>query len=253
MSEFINMYRQRDQNYWKFITHLVESEKLSVEFIVKNYMAFIQRRDLGQLLAYYELFKLIKDLPGSIVEVGVFAGNGLFTWSKLLDTFIPTNRGKKVFGFDNYQGYSQVLTDKDVEAVEYIEGLIGTFDFDPDIIEELVKHNNLDQIMAGVERVKLYNSELTVGLEAFKQGNIGVRLALVLIDVNLYIPTKWALENFYDMVVPGGIIALRGYGVKPWEGESLAVDQFLKNKKINDIKSFDFSNYPSIFFRKAHD
>jgi hypothetical protein len=253
MSDFASMYRQRDRNYWEFISNLVDREEISIEFLLKNYMTFVQRRDLGQLLAYYELFKLVKDLPGSIAEVGVFAGNGLFTWSKLMDTFVPTNKGRKVFGFDNYKGYSQTLVEKDVPAVEFIEGLIGDFIFDPKLVEELVKYHNLDQVIAGVERVRLYNADLEVGLDAFKKENIGVRFSLALIDVNLYNPTKWALENFYKLVVPGGIIALRGYGVKPWEGESLAVDEFLKEKKIREIKSFDFSNYPSIFFRKSHD
>jgi hypothetical protein len=253
MSEFSRLYKQRDHNYWAFIQNLLDTKKISIQFILKNYMAFIQRRDFGQLLAYYELFKLTKELPGSIAEVGIFAGNGLFTWSKLLDTFISTNTGKKVFGFDNFKGYSQALTDKDIDAVEYIQSLICNFVFDSEIIDELIKHNNLDQVIAGTERVKLYNAELNTGLDIFKKENIGVRFSLVLIDVNLYISTKWALENFYELVVPGGIIALRGYGVKPWEGESLAVDEFLKDKKINELKSFNFSNYPSVFFRKVHD
>lgn len=253
MNEFASMYKQRDHHYWTFINNLLDSKKISIEFVLKNYMAFIQRKDLGQLLAYYELFKLVKDLPGSIAEVGVFAGNGLFTWSKLLDTFIPTNTGKKIFGFDNFKGYTQALTDKDFKAVKYIKGLIGNFVFDPKIVEELIKHNNFDQVIAGIERVKLYNDELDIGFEKFKKENIGIRFSLVLIDVNLYNPTKWALNNFYELVVPGGIVALRGYGVKPWEGESLAVDEFLKDKKINELKSFNFSNYPSVFFRKFHD
>ena len=253
MTEFVGMYNQRDRNYWTFVQNLLDKKKISIEFVLKNYMAFIQRRDLGQLLAYYELFKLVKDLPGSIAEVGVFAGNGLFTWSKLLDTFIPTNRGKKIFGFDNYKGYSQALTDKDVKSVEYIENLIGNFLFDPKIVEKLIEHNNLDQVIAGVERIKLYNADLDIGFDSFKKENIGVRFCLVLIDINLYNPTKWALKNFYDLVVPGGIIALRGYGVKPWESESLAVDEFLKANKINEIKSFNFSNYPSVYFNKAYD
>jgi len=252
MSDFLSLYKERDKNYSIFIQNLLSENKVSIDFILKNYMAFIRRRDVGQLLAYYELFKLIKNMPGSIAEVGVFAGNGLFTWSKLLDTFNPTNRGKKVFGFDNFQGYSQNLTDKDLDAKKYIESLVGDFSFDPKIVDELIKHNNADQVVAGVERVKLYNANLSTGLELFKKENIGVRFSLVLIDVNLYSPTKWALENFYELLIPGGIIALRGYGVKPWEGGSAALDEFLKANRLSNLEAFEFSNYPSVYFRKVY-
>ena len=73
---------------------------------------------------------------------------------------------------------------------------------------------------------------------------------LLVVDVNLYSPTKIALENLYDLLVPGGVLALRGYGVKPWEGESLAVDEFLIERKIKKINSFEFSMYPSIYIIK---
>jgi hypothetical protein len=251
MNEFIKMYQERDNAYWKYINDIA-GDKLTLEFMFKNYMSFIQRRDLGQLLAYYELFKQIKNLPGSIAEVGVFAGNGLFTWSKLMDTLVPTNSQRKIYGFDNYKAYTKQLTTKDEKAVEYIHNKVGNFDFDYNIVEKLIYFNNLDQVIAGTERVKLYNADLGDGLKLFKSENIGVRFSLVLIDVNLYEPTKFALENFFELLIPGGILALRGYAVKPWEGESSAVDDFLQAKCISNLQSFEFSNYPSVFFKKLY-
>lgn len=251
MNEFIKMYQDRDDAYWNYINEIA-GNKVSLEFMFKNYMSFIQRRDLGQLLAYYELFKLIKNMPGSIAEVGVFAGNGLFTWSKLMDTLIPTNSQRKIFGFDNYRAYASELTLRDEKAVEYIHNLVGNFEFDYNIIERLIYFNNLDQVIAGTERVKLYNANLNDGVELFKGENFGIRFSLVLIDVNLYEPTKYALENFFELLIPGGIMALRGYAVKPWEGESSAVDEFLQAKCISNLQSFEFSNYPSVFFKKVY-
>lgn len=248
--DFKKFYSQRDEFYWEELERLCKDNNVSLKMILTNYMAFIQRRDLPQLLAYYELFKLVKDLPGSIAEVGVFIGNGLFTWTKLIETFFPGNRGKKVFGFDNFSGYTQNLTGHDETAVQYIESLVGNFKIDYEFVATLEKLHNLDAIIAGVERVKIYNDDLLSGINTFKSENIGVRLKLLVVDVNLYLPTKVALENLYDMLVPGGVLALRGYGVKPWEGESLAVDEFLAERKITKINSFDFSMYPSIYIVK---
>ena len=108
-------------------------------------MSFIQKRDLSQLLAYYEIFKKVKHLPGSVAEVGVFMGNSLFTWTKLIETYFPNVRGKKVFGFDNFKGYDQVTLDKDnKKSIDYIESLVGNFKVDYKLVNELENLSNLD-------------------------------------------------------------------------------------------------------------
>ena len=249
-ADFSVFYKERDQYYWSEIEKLKESYDFSLETILKNYMAFIQRRDLPQLLAYYDLFKKVHHLPGSIVEVGVFLGNGLFTWAKLLETFFPGNRGKKVFGFDNFNGYDQEITEYDEKAIKYINSYVGDFKINFEFVSKLQSLHNLDSMIPGVERVKLYNGNFGITFDQFRDDNYGVRLKLLVVDVNLYIPTKKALASFYDLLVPGGIIVFRGYGVKPWEGESKAVDEFIKEKNLNELHTFDFSMYPAVYLIK---
>ena len=101
--------------------------------------------------------------------------------------------------------------------------------------------------MPKFERVKIYNGELDLTFEEFKQENYGVRFKILVVDVNLYIPTKKALDLFYELMIPGGCILFRGYGVKPWEGESKAVDEFMKERNIKNKHSLDFSMYPSLY------
>ena len=169
---FRSFYSEKDKYYWKELDKLIKDNKISIKTVLTNYMAFIQRRDLPQLLAYYELFKLVKDMPGSIAEVGVFIGNGLFTWTKMMETFFPGNRGKKVFGFDNFSGYSQDITVHDERAIEYIKSLVGDFDISYDLVSKLEKLHNLDSLIPGVERVKIYNDELSSAINKFKNENI---------------------------------------------------------------------------------
>ena len=68
------------------------------------------------------------------------------------------------------------------------------------------------------------------------------------LDFDTYFGTKIALENFYDLIVPGGILVLDEYGKKGW-GESDAVDEFFKNKKAS-ICSVNFSFQPTAFIIK---
>src|SRR5215207_1459399 len=56
---------------------------------------------IRKLLARYELFKLSLQVPGDIVECGVFKGAGLLYWLKLLAIFAPGS-AKRVVGFDTF-------------------------------------------------------------------------------------------------------------------------------------------------------
>jgi O-methyltransferase len=51
------------------------------------------------------------------------------------------------------------------------------------------------------------------------------------IDVDMYAPTKAALEYFWDSVVPGGCIVIDDYNHSVFEGATRAVDEFLQDKR----------------------
>lgn len=257
--DFGKLYEDRDEYIYNKIENLLESEKVDIKIILQNYMSFTPCRQIRQTLAYYEIFKKVMSLPGSIAEVGVFFGNGLFTWAKLLEIFFPNNRTKKVYGFDNFSGYSQEISEVDKNGIEYIakrykESDTTVFKANREVVEELIDINKLDNLIMGINRVVLHsNPELDLEgniREFLKRG--GVRLCLMIVDVNLYKPTAVALELLYQRLVCNGLIILRGYGTEPWEGESLAVDEFMKKHKEELVMedTYAFSMYPAIILRK---
>jgi hypothetical protein len=50
------------------------------------------------------------------------------------------------------------------------------------------------------------------------------------IDVDMFEPTKAALEFFWDQVVPGGVIVCDDYNSSIFEGANRAVDEFLDGR-----------------------
>ena len=71
----------------------------------------------------------------------------------------------------------------------------------------------------------------------------------VIFPFSLYEATKIGLEYFYPLVVNGGVILFDEYGIRPWEGESAAVDEFFKGKDVI-LKRFDWAPTPGGFFIK---
>jgi len=80
----IEIIESLDQNFYDSFNKFIISSDLKV---------------FGKLLARFQLFEMIKDVPGDIVECGVFKGTGIFTFLKLKRYYFP-NSLKKVIGFD---------------------------------------------------------------------------------------------------------------------------------------------------------
>ena len=244
-------YERRDEDHWTRLEGLIGGAGLSQRDVLKHYPAFIRRRDLPRVLAHYELFKQIVDLPGSIVELGVYLGAGLFTWGNLLETFCPGDRSRKAFGFDHHEGHRS-FSPEDGAAESWSERTAGGMAASRELTNGLVLLHNDDNLLPGVERVRIIEGEIAQTVPAFAEGSLGLRLSLLYFDVNLYEPTKVGLKHLYPLVLPGGIVAFNGYGAPPWQGEALAIEEFFEGLPDQPVmKKFPFSTHPSAYFVKG--
>jgi hypothetical protein len=242
-------YEQRDEYYWTEVEALIASQSISVRDVLRNYPAFIRRRELPRLLAHWELFKLIKDLPGSVVELGVYFGAGMFSFAKMLETFCPGDRSRKVYGFDTFDGYSG-FTSNDGSAEHWVKDSIGKKRSNFELMTKLCEINNLDGFIAGVERSVIIRGDVTKTVPTFASSPNGLRISLLYFDTNLYEPTLVGLEHLYPLVVPGGVVAFNAYGIPPWEGEARAFEKYFGITGQPALKKWEYSNIPSAYFLK---
>lgn len=179
----------------------------------------------SKILARYELFRRVVDLPGDIIEAGVFKGTGVLYWAKLLAIFNPLSL-RRVVGFDTFQGF--LANDEratDVAAGAGLEREAAYQPVSPDDILRVAEMQNLDR------RIELVAGDATVTIPEYTRRHPGFRIALLNLDFDVYRPTKVALEELYDRVVPGGVIAFDEYAARPW-GESDAVDEFFQSRGV---------------------
>lgn len=197
-----------------------------------------------KLLARYELFKLIADKPGDVVEGGVLKGTGLIFWAKLIEIFNPQSR-RKVVGFDTFEGYPEDA------AQDYDRNIAKDFkeiqiknrkDVSIDIIREIASQQGL------AHRIELVGGKAEESIPKYIEQNPGFRAALINLDFVLYEPTKAALEHLYPKVVAGGLVALDEYAVAG-AGETDAVDEFLAGKPVKML-SFSWAKSPTAYFMK---
>jgi hypothetical protein len=216
----------------------------------KNYTLYSRRIFIKRFLAHYELFSKTIFLPGDIVELGVFRGASLMNWANFLEIRNMGDRQKQIFGFDNFSGLNE-LDSADGKADEHVNKVKGGFNSSvfEEMLEDVITIYDNDRFIPHKARVKLVKGNIEETVPRFIEDNPGLRISLIHFDCDLYKATKTGLEYFYPLVVNGGVIIFDEYGIRPWGGESNAVDEYFKGKNV-EIKKFDWSPNPGGYIIK---
>lgn len=242
----------RDLGVWEQLTGLIEENEHTYQHVLELWPAYVRRMHMTRFLAHYELFKHIIDLPGCVVELGVYRGPSFFTWAKLMETFCPGDRKRLVFGFDSFEGL-QNFDDKDGKMDADAAKSVGAYSAGSvkDEIHELVRICNQDNFISGNERCRLIDGDVEETIPKFLEENSGLRISLLHLDMDIYRPTKVALEHLFPLVVKGGVVVFDEYGLMPWEGESSAAEEYFKEIGYEpEMKKFPTATCPHGYFIK---
>lgn len=240
----------RDARRWEILQSLQDEFSLTTEDILKNFPAFVRRRELPRFLAHYELFKMSADIPGVILDFGVFRGVSLITWAHLLETFNPLDRRRKVYGFDGFEGLGALTPEDGAEkASEDGEKRRGGYRAPQEMAATLADLFNEDAVIPNVKRVEIIVGEIKQTLPKFIADNPALRVSLLHLDLDLYEPTKFVLEQIFPLISRGGVIVFDEYAVTPWEGETRAVDEFFADRP-EAVRRVDFAVTPGGYIIK---
>jgi len=192
---------------------------------------------LQKILARYELFKMAMDVPGNIVECGVMRGSGIYTFAKFQKIFKPNNE-QKIVGFDFFEKSRQIKFkyERDRQVLAAHSAWLGR-----ETILENLKNMSIDN-------VELVAGDVAKTTKEFARHNLGFRISLLYLNVDVYDGTLACLKNLYPLVSPGGVVAFDEYGLKGY-GESNAVDEYFQRQKIQP-KSIPWANTPTGYFIK---
>lgn len=234
----------------EILEELFEKTDLTAFQMFRNFPVFTPRYNLARFLVHYELFKKIRNLPGVIIDLGVFQGASTFTWAKFAEIFCPTDVRKVVYGFDTFEGFP-AIAEEDGNDDAQIDRKAGGFHGGTTIEQDLnlaQKALNADKHIKHLDRIQFVKGDMVKTIPEFvKTKGAGLKVALMNIDCDLYEPTKSALEHFVPRMVKGGIIILDEYALETFGGESKAVDEYFKEalgEKPN-IRKFTWHSVPS--------
>lgn len=234
------------------LEQLYASTELSTFDLFRNFSVATPRYNIARFLAHYELFKKIVEVPGVIVDLGVFRGASTFTWAKLCEIFCPTDIRKTVIGFDTFSGFPKIGAEdgpenptQDVVSGGYFGG--KSVESDLVLAQDAM---NQDRHLRHKNRIEFVKGDVCQTIPQFvaDKGD-GLRIALLNLDLDLYEPTRVALESFVPKMARGGIIIVDEYAVDTFGGETKAVDEYFEarfGKKPRVVK-FPWHSNPTGF------
>lgn len=192
---------------------------------------------LAKALAHYELYKSIVDLPGHVVECGVFKGASLLrfcTYREVLES--PYSR--KIIGFDAFGKFPDQAENLDRDFIKRFEDDAGD-GISIKELEAVLSHKSYNNY-------ELIKGDVLNTIPSYAENHPELKISLLHIDVDVYKPTIVILDYLFDRVVPGGLIIFDDYGTVA--GETKAVDEFFLNRD-QVIEKLSISHIPS-FVRK---
>lgn len=188
---------------------------------------------LAKAMGHFELYKLITGLPGAVVECGVFKATSLVRWATFRE-LLESPMSRRIVGFDIFGAFPRHDDESDNAFAARHDDVAG-------------QGLSLEQVQAVLAHKGLRNVELVPGdvvetIPAYVGAHPELRIALLHIDVDVYKPSKVALDALYDLVVPGGVLVFDDYGTVA--GETRAVDELVARHNLR-LQKLSYTHTPS--------
>ena len=222
------------------LSRIFESNPASTEKKLENFPKYIRRQKVTRYLALYELFKLVLPLKGSIVECGVHEGFGLAAIANFSAVLEPNNLTRRIYGFDTFSGFSDVGVKDSSKAYTPRAGDLAADSYEE--LSQLFELYDQNRFLGHVKKVELVKGDIRKTAAQFLKENPHLLVSLLFLDLDLYEPTKAALQAFVPRMPKGSILAFDELDNPIWPGETLAL---LETLGVRDMKlsRFEFDPY----------
>lgn len=163
------------------------------------------------------------NIPGDIVECGVWRGGSMQACAKALLALGESDRDLHLF--DTFEGMPPPTAEDLRRDGKSAEDLLAAQGKDRPIWAIA----SLDDVQAGFEQVP-YPGERVHYVQGMVEDTVPQQapeqISILRLDTDWYASTKHELEFLYPRLVSGGVLLIDDYGY--WQGSRQAVDEFLE-------------------------
>lgn len=198
----------------------------------RSFALYAPRQTVSDFLVRYELFRMIKDVPGAILEFGVFNGQGLMSWAHFSSIHEPYHVCREIIGFDTFAGFAGVGEKDASDHPDVVKE--GGYKIDSLArINKAIELFDRNRPIGHVKKVSLVAGDVTQTLQPFLRDNPHIAPALVYLDMDIYEPTKFALQALLPLMPKGSVVAFDEFAHRSYPGETSALRDVVS---MNDVQ-----------------
>ena len=192
---------------------------------MKNLHIFLPRQTLARLLFLNELYMQILKVPGVVMLCGVRWGGDLLSLTSLRALYEPYNYSRRIIGFDTFEGLKGV-TEADQppggRGSKVLDGQYNVTSGYERVLEELLLANEQEAPLSHIPKHELIKGDVCETIPQYMRKYPGEQIALLYLDLDVYMPTKSTLINCMERVMPGSIIVFDEFSHLQFPGEAQA-------------------------------
>ncbi|WP_414156475.1 TylF/MycF/NovP-related O-methyltransferase [Pseudomonas sp. BNK-30] len=216
--------------------------RVDAQYVADAPFVFANRIAVTAALSRIELFKMVQDIPGAIVECGVYKGNSLMLYMQLSMILEPYAINRSIIGFDTFGGFASIDAEQDPTDIN--ESMFS--DTDETLIQDMIEANDLIRPVNRIPRCEIVKGDILETVPAFVKTRPDLVVAMLILDTDLYSSTKVALETFLPYMPKGAIVVLDEVAYRNFPGETAALRDVLDLNKI-ELKRLPFDSSVGYF------
>lgn len=203
-------------------------------------LSTIHRETISRLLYYNDLYKKIVGVAGCILEFGVQWGATLSQLISLRAIYEPYNHRRHIYGFDTFEGFASTHKLKDGGHLKKGDYKVKK-NYQNDL-ENLLRLHESNCPIPQIKKFTLIKGDVSETANTWVKENPHAIIAMAIFDMDVYAPTKKALEAIKPKLVKGSLLIFDELNCQEFPGETLAVDEVLG---LNNLKLRHDPNQPS--------
>lgn len=245
MNDFVgNIEKTRNTNqqieYYNRLNDFIEDPAVSMIDKMTSFPLYTPRQIITSFVEKYEVYKLCKNIPGSIIECGVAGGKGLMTFAHLCSIFEPYHYVRKIIGFDTFEGFPEISDkDKTSKAEHMKKGGLSSDSYQA--LKRAVELYDMNRALGHLKKVELVKGDISETFPKYLEENPSLVIALLYLDLDLYKPTLDTLKLVVNRIPKGGVIAFDELNHSDYPGETIAVMETVGVNNLR-LKRLDISS-----------
>ncbi len=193
---------------------------------VSNTALYLKRQELSKILFLNHLYNLILPTQGIIIEFGVRWGQNLITLTNLRGIYEPYNYGRKIVGFDTFEGFKNV-DKKDGSHSIIKEGAFSVSKNYHNYLNNLMELHANESPLNHIKKHEVIKGDAIVELKKYLKSHPETLISFAYFDFDIYKPTIECLKQILPLMPKGSIIGFDELLDPHFPGETMALKEFL--------------------------